>query len=120
MALSFLFIILITTGGFALTYWFADDEGLLWRLAAGNVSGGAIFGTAAFMFACLFGLNLPTVLASFVIALAPIALLVSAEKRRLLKHDWQRAKGKLQGFNFKKFLTFAYYLFFFVVLWLFF
>ncbi|MEP6848968.1 MAG: hypothetical protein ABI999_08925 [Acidobacteriota bacterium] len=120
MILSFFLIMAITAGGFALTYLFADGEPFLWRLAAGNVAGSAVFGTPSFVLACAFGLNVPTVVASLALTLAGGAVFAAKANRKKFEHDWQRAKGKLQGFNSRKFAVFCYYLFFIVLFWLFF
>ena len=42
MIVSIVLIFVIALGGFAVTYLFADDEPLMWRLAAGNVIGSAV------------------------------------------------------------------------------
>lgn len=107
-------------GGFALTYLFADDEPFLWRLAAGNVIGSAIFGTVAFVLASVFGFNLATVLISGAITVSPLLLLRRKEYGRVFRHDWAKAKGKLQGANVKKFVRFFYYAFFFLLFLFFF
>jgi len=120
MALSFFLIIILTAGGFSLTYLFSDDEPILWRLSAGSIVGCAIFGTFGFLLACVFGLSVSTVTLSFLVTLAPLALFLSNTKRRAAYRDWQSARGKLQGANARKFLVFGYYLFFFIIFWLFF
>jgi len=61
MLISVLLIILIAFGGMMLTYTVAKDERFMWRLAAGNIVGSAIFGLAAFAAACLFGFGRATV-----------------------------------------------------------
>ena len=41
MLISFLVLALLALGGMALTYLIADDETVMWRLAAGTVIGAA-------------------------------------------------------------------------------
>jgi hypothetical protein len=92
----------------------------MWRLAAGNVIGCAVYGTLSFVIACFVGLDTASAIASFLLALSPLVLLAKKERLKHLRRDWQRAKGKLQGANARKFVTFSYYAFFFIVFWLFF
>jgi len=120
MLLSFFLISLIAISGLALTYLIEDEEPLMWRLAAGNVIGCALYGTLTFVIACFFGLNTATAIASLGLTAALLTLLADKKRRAHLARDWNRAKGKLQGANAKKILTFCYYAFFFIVFWLFF
>ncbi len=120
MLLSFILILLITIGGLSLTYLFAEDEPLLWRLSVGNVIGSAVFGLVCFLLACLFGFSIVTISLSFLISLAPLLLFTKETNRAKLRANWQKAKGKLEGATFKKFLRFGYYVFFFVLFCLFF
>jgi hypothetical protein len=109
MLLSLLLIVAIAAGGFALTYLFESDEPFLWRVAAGNVIGCAIFGTIEFVLAMLFGLNAATIVAAFAITLIPIVWILDGERGKIFVHDWAKAKGKLQGANLNKALRFGYY-----------
>ena len=120
MLISALLIILIAFGGLALTYLIADEEPLMWRLAAGNIIGSAVFGLIAFAAACLFGFGRVTIIISLGITLLPLILLRQRETRIKFRHDWAKAKGKFQGGNLKRFRGFAYYAFFFLVFWFFF
>src|SRR6185369_687226 len=120
MILTFLLIFLITCGGTALSYLYEKEDSLLVRLAAGNVVGSAIFATVGFLFACFFGLRAATVLIAAFITLLPLALLTGKDYRRQFKSNLNKARGKLDGANFRKILKFAYYVFVFVVLWFFF
>ena len=120
MLISLLLIAIITAGGFALTYVVEDEAPLMWRLAAGNIIGGAIAGTAAFALALVGGLNVGVVIGAMLVAISPVVLLYRSDYRRKLAHDWSAAKGKLQGANTRKFLRFAYYAFFFLLLFSFF
>jgi hypothetical protein len=108
MIISFLAILIITTGGCALTYLVESEEPLFWRLAAGNVIGSAIAGTLAFALATVFGLTPLIVIGSFAVLLCSLFVL-RGERLRRFKHDWAKAKGKLEGASFAKFLRFAYY-----------
>lgn len=113
-------VVLISVGGFALTYIFAKDETFLWRACAGNVIGSSIFGTVMFLAACLLGLNAATAAGTLLVTLLPLALFADRERRAILRHDWAKAKGKLQGADFTKFRRFAYYAFFFILFLFFF
>ena len=120
MFLSFVLILLITVGGLGLTYLFADDEPILWRVCAGNVVGSAVFGLVCFLLACFFGFSVVTISLAFLISLSPLLLFTRKTNHAKLRADWRRAKGKLEGATFKKFLRFGYYAFFFVVFFFFF
>jgi hypothetical protein len=120
MAISIIIIFLVALGGLGITYLFPGDGPLLNRLAAGNIIGAAIFGLAGFILASFFGLSAMTASAALLITLIPLALFTNKERRALLRRDWQRARGKLDGANFKKMLRFAYYLFFLLLFWFFF
>ena len=115
MLFSLVLILGIAAGGFALTYLFESDEPFMWRVAAGNVVGCAIFGTVGFVLAMMFGLNAATVAASFAITIVPVFFILKGERRKTFEHDWAKAKGKLQGANLKKVLRFCYYAAFLVL-----
>ncbi len=120
MLISLIFILILAFSGFALTYLFADEETFLWRLSAGNIIGAAIFGTLAFLVADFAGLSIVTVIIAFLISALPLALFAKKDIRKKFKRDWDSAKGKLQGTNYKRMLGFVYYLFFFILFWFFF
>lgn len=120
MLLSMIIVLAIALGGFAFTYLIEDDETLLWRLAAGNVIGSAIFGTVSFALAAAFGFNTATIIISALFAVSPILLLTRREYSRVFSHDRAKAKGKLQGANLSKSAGFFYYAFFFLLFLFFF
>ena len=120
MLISLFLILLVTLGGFGLTYLLTDDETFLWRVAAGNVVGSAIFGLICFLLACFFGFGLPTISMAFLITLAPLAVFSQKTNRTLFEKDRRKAIGKLEGANFSKALRFVYYASFLVLFWLFF
>ena len=49
MLISLVIILFVTLGGLALTYLVEREEPLMWRVAAGNVVGCALFGSVAFL-----------------------------------------------------------------------
>ena len=120
MILTFLLIFLITCGGTVLTYLYEKEDSLLARLAAGNVTGSAIFATVGFLLACFFGLSVPTVLIALAVTLLPLALLAKGNLRGQLKAGIARATSQLEGADLSKILRFAYYVFVFLLLWFFF
>ena len=120
MFLSFILILLITFGGLALTYLFVKDESLLWRLAAGNIVGSAIFGTIGFVIANFFGLQVATVLITLALALSPLLLFRESKIRRRFWGDWKQAINRNQGVNSMKIRRLAYYVFFFLLFVIFF
>jgi hypothetical protein len=120
MFLSLILILLVAFSGFALTYLFAEDETFLWRLSAGNIVGACVFGLIGFVLANFFGLHVSTVLIALLITLAPLVLFLKKDVQKRFGRDWDRAKGKLQGANFKKLLRFCFYIFFFLLFWFFF
>jgi hypothetical protein len=99
----------------SLTYLFAKDETFLWRLAAGNIVGSAVFGLICFVIANFLGLSIVTVLAALIISALPLLLLRDKDRKRSLKDDWQRGKDKTQGASFKRLWRLSYYLFFLVL-----
>ncbi len=120
MLLIIVLLIPIVIGGAAVTYLLTEDEPMLWRLASGAIIGQCVFGTAVFLFACIFGLNAPSIALSIAVALLPVAVLYSPKRRDLVRHNWQKAKGKLDGASFRKSLPFFYYLAFLILFVLFF
>ena len=109
MLTSLIIVALITAGGLGLTYLIESDEPLLWRIAAGNVLGSAIFGSVTFAAAMLFGLSSATVIGSLIITLLPIGLIINGARRKSFDHDLAKAKGKIQGSRSAKILPFVYY-----------
>lgn len=120
MLVSIVLILLITVGGFGLTYLVSDDETFLWRVGAGNIIGSAVFGLICFLLACFFGLTALTAALSVLITLAPLAVFSQKNYQNAFQTDWQKAKGKFEGASLKKALPFFYYAFFLVIFWLFF
>lgn len=121
MLLSIFLISLLTLGGTALTYLFAEDEPLIWRLAAGNIAGQAVFALICFIAACFFGLTPAVILIAILVTLAPL-IVFERERgaRRRLKSDWASAKQKLFDADRGVALRFAYYATFFVLFCFFF
>jgi hypothetical protein len=119
MLISLLLVTIAAAGGFAITYMIEKDEPLMWRLAAGNVIGSALFGTVAFFFALLFGLNPAVVVGALALAALPALLFLKAANRKRLGADWSRAKSRLQGAGSAKALRLAYYTFFFLLFFFF-
>jgi hypothetical protein len=109
MLISLIIVAAITAGGLGLTYLIEREEPVLWRVAAGNVIGSAIFGSVAFALAMIFGLNPATVIGSLVITLLPIGLIINGERRKRFDHDLAKAKGRIQGSRSAKILPFIYY-----------
>src|SRR5688572_24091227 len=120
MLISLLLIAIAAAGGLPVTYVVDDDAPMMWRLAAGTIVGCAIFGTAAFLFALIFGLSVVTVVAASVLTLLPLLVFYRPASRRKLHDEWNRAKSRMQGGSGKKFLRFAYYSFFFLLFFFFF
>lgn len=120
MILSLFLLTLITLGGVALTYLIADDEPLMWRLAAGCVIGSAVFGTAGFVIASVFGLSEITAAVVFLAALLPLLLFRNNDRRKAFAADRNRAKNLLQGESFRRLWPFVYYAFFFLLFLFFF
>ncbi len=120
MIVSLLLLIALAASGASLTYLVVRDKPLMWRLAAGNIIGSAIFGMISFVVACFAGFSAATVGVSLLLTLLPLVLMQKNDVRSQAWLDWERAKGKLQGVNATKFLRFVYYAFFFLVFWYFF
>ena len=120
MFISLLLLFFLTIGGLSLTYLFADDEPLMWRLCAGTITGSVIFGLICFVFACLFGFTPPIILLSLLVTLSPVILLTRGDRREKFQANWQTAKGKLENTDLSTYLRFGYYMVFFIMFWLFF
>jgi hypothetical protein len=120
MFLAIILIFIVAFSGFALTYLFAEEETFLWRLAAGNIVGAVVFGLIGFAAANVFGLRISTVFVSLAITALSLVLLVKKDYQKRFLLDWNKAKANLQNADFKKFLRFGYYIFFFLLFWFFF
>jgi hypothetical protein len=120
MFITIIILSLITFGGAALTYLFAEDQTFLWRFSAGNIVGSAIFGIVGFLLACLIGLSNATVYIALLITLLPLLLYKKDSVQKRFRYDRQMAKSRFQGTSFKKFFRFLYYVSIFIMLWLFF
>ena len=120
MLLSLISILLVAFSGLALTYLYEKEDSLLVRLCAGNVVGSAVFALVGFLIASFFGFSAATVLIALVITLSPLALFARKDIQRQFKANLNKARGKLDGANLKKFFRFAYYVFFFLLFWFFF
>jgi len=119
MLLSIFLIVLLSVGSLPLTFLFARDRGLLWRLAVGNVLGSAICGTSALVLATAFGLSVAVAAISIVLACLPLVLLVLPNIRGKALSVWTNAKTQLSGGE-TRFGGFVFYTFFFVLFCLFF
>ena len=109
MLIAIPFIFILTLGGIAITYLFEKDEPLLWRVTAGTIIGQCIFGTILFLMSFVFGFGTASILIGALVTLVPIAFVIKSENKRILTHDWAKAKGKLEGATLQKFAAFAYY-----------
>ena len=120
MLVSLFLIFIITIGGFMLTYLFAEDEPLMWRLCAGNVVGQTIFGLICFITASVFGLTIPAISIALLITVLPLILLTQKNIKHNFSVDWLAAKQNLGGADFNKFLKFTYYAAFLILFYFFF
>ncbi len=121
MLISMIFAAIISAGGVGVSYAILDDDApLMWRLASGNVIGSAIFGTLIFCAALIFGLTNAAIVICLTLTLLPVIILRDAGASKQAAHDWAAAKSRTQQTNLRKFLGFAYYLFFFLLFVLFF
>ncbi len=120
MLVSIILILVLTIGSFGLTYLFADDEPLMWRVCVGNVVGQTIFGFVCFVAACFFGLSTATILIALLVCVIPAILFSQKNTKQRFSADWLSAKQNLEGMNFDKFLHFAYYAAFLILFYFFF
>lgn len=120
MTIALILIIVVAVAGLFVTYLLFEKETLLWRLAAGCVIGSAIFGTLGFGIGSVFGLTSATAMGSLLLTCASGFLMLDKGRRHELKHDWEKAKGKLQGATGRKALRFFYYAAFALLFFLFF
>ncbi|MGD9562142.1 MAG: hypothetical protein AB7F88_07970 [Pyrinomonadaceae bacterium] len=120
MLVALILIAAVAAGGFAVTYFFENDEPFLWRFGAGTVIGSAVFGMVSFVLAMAVGLNVGTAVAALVITLLPLAAILRGPRRKRFQVDWDRAKGKMQGASRIKALRFFYYAAFLLLFVLFF
>jgi len=120
MLVSATLLLIITAGGFGLSYLISRDAPMLWRIAFGIVAGSAVFGTVLFAVSFLTGFGAAATVISLGVTLLPLILFNQKDFRRRVLADWRKAKGKLQGANRKKIFRFVYYAFFFLMFWLFF
>lgn len=115
MFLSFALIAFIASGGFALTYLLTREVTVLWRVAAGNILGSAVFGTALFLITLVGGLTAATAALALVISMLPIVLLRTPEIKAALKKERIKAREKLQGKSMRRLLPAVYYVLFALV-----
>src|SRR5688572_29481703 len=120
MLISLLLIAIAATGGFAVSYLIDDDAPFMWRLAAGNIIGCALFGTFGVLLTLFFGLNPAVVVAALLLAVSPVLLFYREDSRRRFRKDWSLARDRTQGTNTKKFRRLGYYVFFFLLFFFFF
>jgi len=120
MILSLFFILMIAASGLGLTYLFAKDESLLWRVCAGNVIGSAVFGLICLLVACFFGFSTLTISLSLIVSLFSLIVFYKKDWRENFSADYSKAKENLAGMNTNKILSFAYYAFFLILFWFFF
>jgi len=120
MLISLVLLLIVTVGALGLTYLIFDEETIMFRLAAGNIIGCAIFGTVLFGLTFLFGLTIVSVGIALLVSLSPLYLLADKDRRRRFNSDKAKAFGKLQGGTLARFTGFAFYAFFFVVFCIFF
>jgi hypothetical protein len=115
MIYSLILMLLITAGGFAVSYLIRDDEPLLWRVAAGCVIGTAIFGTAGFLLGLAIGLTPLSVGLALLLTLSPLLLFIDPTRRRTLDHERASARQRVQSPGRGNFYRFLYYVFFLVL-----
>jgi len=120
MFVSLLLLIVLTVGGFGLTYLVAREETILWRACAGQIVGSALFSLICFLLACAFGFSTATVSFSYLLTLLPLALFARKDFRTRFFADWGKAGKELEGVDAGRFLRFAYYFFFLLLFWFFF
>ncbi len=120
MLVSLVLLLVLTVGGFALTYLFARDESFLRRACAGCVAGSVLFGLICFLAACAFGFSPVVILFSYALTLLPLAVFARVDFRDRFLVDWRAALKNLEGTDLNKLLRFGYYLFFLLLFWFFF
>ncbi len=115
MFLTLILIFIISAGGFALTYLWSDDDPFMWRLAAGHIAGSAVFGLVCFGLASMIGLELVSIAIAAVITALPLLLLRGGQRRKIFRHDWDKAKGQTERFTWSRVRNVAYYGFFLIL-----
>ncbi len=118
MVISLVLLTLLALSGLALTYLVVEEESFMWRLAAGSIAGSTMYGAVVFAVCYVAGVFTPvTLIISLLISLLPLLLLWKrADIQKQFLHDWEKAKGKTQGWNTQKFITLSYYAFFLIVI----
>lgn len=120
MLVSFFLLLLLTVGGFALTYLFARSATMLWRLCVGHVVGSVVFGLIAFLLAPLVGFTTVSIALFLTLALAPLAVFARKDFRREFSGDWRAAGKTLENTDFNKIARVGFYIFFLILFWFFF
>ncbi|NNE65375.1 MAG: hypothetical protein HKN33_02320 [Pyrinomonadaceae bacterium] len=115
MFLSLLFLFAITVGGLGLTYLIENKRTFMWRVAAGNVAGSALFGVVCFFLSLVTGLNLVSIAVAALLVLAFVLLVKTAKVRPVFRHDWDKAKGRIERFTFSRVQSLTYYAFFVIL-----
>ena len=115
MFLSLIFIFAITAGGFGLTYLVENKRPFMWRLAAGNVAGSSVFGVICFFISLFTGLSLLPIAVATLLVLALVLLVKTENARPIFRHDWDKAKGRIERFTFSRVQSLTYYAFFIIL-----
>ncbi len=115
MFLSLVLIIVITAGGFGLTYRLDNSAAFMWRVAAGNIIGSALFGVACFFLSLLAGFNYFSIIAPALLIFAAVLIVKRKDSAKIFEHDWDKAKGRIERFTFGRVKTLSYYAFFIIL-----
>jgi hypothetical protein len=87
MLLAMLMAALCVSGGACLTYLFDDDADFVFRVSAGACVGLAALGLLGLLIGIVVGMNGLTLVLATAVAASPVALLVSAQRRRTVRSD---------------------------------
>ncbi len=115
MFLSILLILIVTAGGFGLTYRFENNASFMWRAAVGNIVGSALFGIACFFLSLIIGFNFISIIAPALLVFAAVLILKRKDSAKIFEHDWDKAKGRIERFTFGRVVTLSYYAFFIIL-----
>ena len=98
MFFAFLLLLLITLGGFALTYLYDDDCGFFTRAACGIVIGQTVFALAGFLLGCTIGMSGGVAVLAAVLSAAPVLLFGAKPFKTRARIDFSDFWGASKNF----------------------
>ncbi|MBC7796177.1 MAG: hypothetical protein H7Z37_04800 [Pyrinomonadaceae bacterium] len=121
MLIGFILLLIMTFGGFAVTYFYDDDDAPFFvRVCAGIVVGQVAFSLVSFLIGCAFGMSVLTLALSLAITALPLAFLPLLKVQRDFAVFLQSLKSFFVTINVDKIGLSVIYVALSALLWRFF